>query len=76
MFFSIHEGLLFLCTNGIVGLSLGICSFYINRKSIIWIISSVILTTVLSIVNYGIGIPVFGGWIPGKIVIQLVILLS
>lgn len=40
IFFTLHEGLFFLCTNGIIGLSLGICNYYTKRKSIIWIISS------------------------------------
>lgn len=75
MFFTVHEGLFFLCTNGIIGLSLGICNYYTKRKSIIWIISSFILTLTLSIMNYGIGIPVFGGKIPGNMIIQLAILL-
>lgn len=74
--FSVHEGLLFLFTNGMIGLSLGICCYFIKRKSIICIISSAILTIALCILNYGIGIPVFGGVIPGKIVIQLTILLG
>ena len=68
---SLHEGLFFLCTNGAIGLSLGISSYYIRRKGAIWILSSIILTITLSIMNYGIGIPVFGSQIPGKIIIQI-----
>ncbi|WP_291547783.1 hypothetical protein [Clostridium sp. HMP27] len=71
---SIHEGLFFLCTNGIVGISLGVCSYYTKKKPIIWILSSFILTITLSIMNYGIGIPVFGGKIPGAMMIQVAII--
>ena len=49
----------FLCTNGIIGISLGICSYYIRKESAIWILSSIALTITLSVMNYGIGIPVF-----------------
>lgn len=72
--FSIHEGLFFLCTNGVVGMSLGICSHYTKKKLIIWVISSIALTISLNIMNYGIGIPVFGFKIPVGMPIQIVIL--
>lgn len=68
---SIHEGLFFLCTNGIVGLSLGICNSYTDKKFIIWILGSISLTIALGIMNYGIGIPIFGINIPGLIIIQI-----
>jgi len=74
MLLSVHEGLFFLCTNGIIGLSLGICSYYTKMKGITWLISSLILTITLSILNYGIGIPVFGSTIPGIMIIQIGIL--
>jgi hypothetical protein len=74
MIISTHEGLFFLCTNGIIGCSLGISSYYTNKKAIIWVCSSIALTMTLSIINYGIGIPVFGTKIPGVLYIQLVIL--
>ncbi|WP_097025457.1 hypothetical protein [Clostridium peptidivorans] len=74
MFLSIHEGLFFLCTNGIVGISLGICSYYTKKKYIIWLLSSLMLTITLSIMNYGIGIPVFGTKIPGAMMIQIAII--
>lgn len=75
MTLSVHESLFFLLTNGIVGMSLGICNYYIDRKSIIWSISSIPLTIALSIMNFGIGIPIFGTQIPGGIIIQLLIIL-
>lgn len=74
MTISTHEGLFFLCTNGAIGCSLGICSYYTNKKAIIWVCSSIALTMTLSIMNYGIGIPVFGTKIPGALYFQLVIL--
>lgn len=75
MMISAHEALFFLCTNGIVGISLGICSYYTNRKIFIFSISSLMLMITLSIMNYGLGIPVFGAKIPGVMVVQLLILL-
>lgn len=75
MTLSVHESLFFLCTNGIVGLSLGIFSGFFNKRFIICLFSSLILTTSLSILNYGIGIPVLGMKIPGTIINQISILL-
>lgn len=74
MIFSMHEGLFFLFTNGIVGLSLGICSFYTEKRCFIWTLSSIILTIALVIINYGIGIPIFGSKIPGIMVVQIAII--
>ncbi len=74
MIISTHEGLFFLCTNGAIGCSLGISSFYTNKKAIIWAFSSIALTITLSIMNYGIGIPVFGAKLPGALYFQLFIL--
>lgn len=71
MTLSVHEGLFFLCTNGIIGLSLGICSNYTKKKAIIWLFSSIMLTITLSIINYGIGIPVFGIQVPGVMTVQI-----
>lgn len=76
MILSVHEGLFFLCTNGIVGISLGICSFYKKSKIITWVLSSLMLTITLSIMNYGIGIPVFGSKIPGSLAIQIAIIFA
>ena len=73
MLLSVHEGIFFLCTNGVIGITLGICSYYTEMKAITWLSSSLMLTTTLSIMNYVIGIPVFGGKIPGGIIIQIVI---
>ncbi|MEQ8199225.1 MAG: hypothetical protein ABRQ27_14700, partial [Clostridiaceae bacterium] len=74
MIASVHEGLFFLCTNGIVGLSLGVCSYYIKSRAAIWFLSSAALTITLCIMNYGIGIPVFGSVIQGKAAVQLMII--
>ena len=74
MLISTHEGLFFLCTNGIIGVSLGTCRYYTNKKTVIWAISTLALTITLSIMNYGIGVPVFGTIIPGAMIIQLAVL--
>lgn len=71
MLFSVHEASLFLCTNGIVGISLGTCGYYKKQRAITLLISPLILTITLSILNYGVGIPIFGGKIPGVLAIQL-----
>lgn len=74
MLISTHEGIFFLCTNGIVGLSLGTCSYYTKKKILIWFISSLILTITLSFMNYVVGIPIFGAKIPGAMIIELVLI--
>lgn len=74
IFLSIHEGLFFLCINGIVGMSLGICGHYTRKKIIIWTLSSIVLTITLSIINYGVAIPILGMQIPGKITVQILII--
>ena len=74
MLISTHEGLFFLLTNGVIGVSLGVFKYYTNRKTIIFIGSSMVLTITLSIMNYGVGIPILGTQIPGVIIIQLIIL--
>lgn len=74
MLLSTHEGLFFLCTNGVIGISLGICCYYTKIKFITWVLSSITLTSTLSIMNYGIGIPILGSAVPGTMIVQLVIL--
>lgn len=74
MLFSTHESLFFLCTNGMVGLSLGICCYYTQKKLIILMISSLVMTISLSIMNYVIGFPVFGTTLPGTYTIQFILI--
>lgn len=76
MILSVHEGLFFLLTNGVVAISLGICNYYTEKKWIIWAISSISLTITLSIINYGIGLSIFSIEIPGGRIIQILIILS
>jgi len=68
---SVHEGLFFLLTNGPVGCSLGFGSHYFKKKINIIIFSSFILAVGLCIMNFFIGIPVFGFPMTGFIEIQL-----
>jgi riboflavin transporter FmnP len=72
---STHEGLFFLCTNGVVGLSLGLCCYYRLKKPVLLLICAAVMTFSLSIMNYGIGIPIFGAAIPGPFPVQLLLLL-
>lgn len=74
--FSTHEGLFFMCTNGIVGLALGITHYYTNKKMIIISLSTITLTIALSIMTFIIGIPVFGFVLNTGITIQICILLA
>lgn len=69
-----HEGLFFLFTNGPVGLSLGMVHHFTAKKLIILLGTSLVLTFTLSIMNFVIGIHVFGTKIPGVLWVQLVIL--
>lgn len=73
--FSVHEGMFFLCTNGVVGLALGGTHYYTNKRSIIFSISAILLTLALSMMTFIIGIPVFGFVINANIFIQVCILL-
>ena len=74
--FSLHEGLFFLCTNGVVGLSLGIFNHYLINKTTIYMIASFILAAALSIMNFVIGIPVFGIKLSISPYAQLLIMLA
>lgn len=76
MLFTIHEGIMFYYTNGAVGMALGIGNHYFNRKEVVTTLSGIYLTITLSILNYGLKIPVFGTSIPGTFPIQLLIIFS
>lgn len=69
-----HEGFFFICTNGMLGLVLGICRYYTNRKLIITIITSLVLSSALCFVNFIIGIAVFGSDIPGPIWVRIILI--
>lgn len=68
-FISPHEGIFFLFANGPTGLLLGVGNYYIKQTHLIPVITALITTITLSLVNYLIGIPVFGlefkisGWL-------------
>ena len=72
--FSVHEGLFFLSTNGVVGLALGATHFYTNKRIIIFSVSTLSLTLALSIMTFVIGIPVFGFVINASVFIQICLL--
>lgn len=73
--FSVHEGMFFLCTNGVVGLALGATHYYTNKKSLIFLVSTIALTIALSTMTFIIGIPVFGIVIKASVCGQIGILL-
>lgn len=70
-----HEGLFFIFTNGVVGYSLGAFSYLLNSKLLISILSGIVLTLLLSIVNFIVGIPVLGINLPGNLLIQIIIII-
>jgi hypothetical protein len=72
--FSAHEALLFLFTNGPAGFTLGCCSHYTGRVLLIVCVSAVVLSGCLGILNYLIGISVFGVAMPGTLAVQLLII--
>lgn len=76
LFVSPHEALMFLFTNGVVGLSLGSTSYFKLNKILSVGGSSVIQTIFLCILNYGLDISIFGIKIPGTIIIQLILILG
>lgn len=71
---SVHEGFFFFFTNGIVGLSLGMSNFYIEKSIVNGIIGGIILTISLSIMTFVFGINIFGKKFSFHILIQLIIL--
>lgn len=75
IFFNMHEGLFFLFTNGLVGVSLGIFNYILESKLLISLLSGIVLTLSLSIVNFIIGFPVLGINLPGKLLTQISILM-
>lgn len=74
-FLNVHEGLFFLFTNGVVGLSLGAFSNKLKSKLLIALFSGILLSLSLILVNFIIGIPVLGVNLPGNLLIQISILL-
>jgi hypothetical protein len=67
-----HEGLFFLFTNGPIGLVVGL-GMYLGKKSLgTLLIMSIILTITLSLLNFVLGIKVFGADIPGLLGMEVI----
>ena len=73
---SIHEGMMFVFTNGLIGAVLGISGFYLKDHFRPIIVSGLFMFTSLVTLNYVIGISIFGSNIPGPILVQIMILLT
>ncbi len=58
--FSVHESIIFGFVNGLIGVSLGYMDYYLKNKIIITSLASLKLAIALCVVNFLIGIPVFG----------------
>ena len=69
-----HEGLFFLFTNGPIGLASGLGKYLGKKSFVTMFIMSVILTITLSLLNFIIGIRVFGINIPGPLSIQVLLI--
>jgi hypothetical protein len=73
--FNAHEGMFFLFSNGVVGFSLGAFNYRFKSKVFISLLSGIVLTVSLLLVNFIIGIPVLGVNLPGNTIVQACILL-
>lgn len=73
-FLSTHEALLFIFTNAPIGISLGSLSHFNSKQLIVVSLTSIILSCSLCILNFIIGIPIFGAQIPGILLIQILII--
>jgi hypothetical protein len=71
---SSHEGLFFLFTNGPVGLVLGLGWYFKKGNLAASFFSGLILTITLSLLNFVIGIKVFGANIPGWMGVQILLI--
>ncbi len=69
---SSHEGLFFLFTNGPVGLVLGLGGYFKKQNLAIAFLTGLILTITLSLMNFVMGIKVFGTNIPGPLGVQII----
>jgi riboflavin transporter FmnP len=67
---SIHQFIFFVCTSGLVGLTLGILRFRFKNITCIVLLSSLFLTIAICFINYVIGIPVFGFALQGNMIMQ------
>ena len=70
--FSTHEAMFFAFSNGVIGLSLGLASHRTSKKSVIVSFGALALTCSLCIINFLLGIPVFGTQVPGSITYQII----
>lgn len=55
-----YEALFFICTNGFIGLSLGILKYHFKRNYTVSAISALITGVILFIINYFFEISIFG----------------
>lgn len=67
---NIGEAVLFLCTNGIIGLSLGILQPFFKKVCLIPVPSAISVILMLLAVNYLFGINIFGDEVPGSPILQ------
>jgi hypothetical protein len=70
---SIHQFIFFVCTSGLVGLTLGILRYRFKNITCIVLLSSLSLTIAICFIYYVIGIPVFGFALQGNMIIQILI---
>jgi uncharacterized protein YybS (DUF2232 family) len=73
--FHIQEGLIFIFMNGLLGVSLGYLNHYIKPKAMVITIAGLILSLSILLVNFIIGIPLFGATIEFTLMTVLLILI-
>lgn len=71
---SSHEGLFYLFTNGPVGLVLGLGEHFSKRDLTAAFLTAITLAITLSLLNFVIGIKVFGTDIPGPLGVQILLI--
>lgn len=69
-----HEGIIFIFANGPIGLSIGGFSPICRSSRVVALFTSIILTLSLSIINFIIGINIFGIDLPGNLFTKLVLI--
>ncbi len=75
MFITVHEGLIFFFANGIAALSLATFTNQRSSKILCIVLSTMVLTCSLLILNFAIGFPLFGGDLSISYVYQSLLIL-
>lgn len=72
---NIHEGLIYVFTNGIIGLALGIGMYNTRNRVVVCALTALLLAVTLNFLHSFIGIPVLGIDLPEAFLVRMIILL-